>query len=167
MPLRPFQRVLNISDFDSGTTDVSISATPIWNKIYTLTVPAQQQIAWGFGTARGNVDTRGQAYLKVWTQARDDASTYPLETGYIHGKIRLAVANANETDVRIVREERTERFSADASDRSKAVLLEETRPRAGEDSKLLIYYYPDDSVAQTLDQDGTNTQLLMPVTVYQ
>ena len=163
--LKPFERVLNVSDLMAA--DVSISSTPIWNKIMTLTVPAQQQIAWGYGNTAGGVDTRGQAYIKVWVQERDASGTYPLETGYIHGKIRLANTNALETNTVIVLEERTERFSADTSDRRKAVLLAEQTVKSREDSKLIVQYYPDDSLAQTLDIDGTSTQILLPVTVYQ
>jgi len=165
MSLKPFQRVYNIDEFMSA--DVTISSTKQWNKIGTLTVPAQQRIAFGFGGVGGGVDTRGQGYIKIWTQERDNLGTYPIDTGYIWGKIRLAISNNNETDVRVVLEERTERFNADQNDRTKCVLLGETRPMAKEDSKLLIYYYPDDALAEILDINGTNSQILIPVTVYQ
>lgn len=155
MPLQPFQRIYNIADF--GITADVVFAKSMWNKVGAVTVPAQQKVTWGHGGTGGGVDTRGQAYLKMCIGT----------TTFAVGKIRLALANANETQIVVVAEERTERFQADESDRNKCVLLGEYPTKAQEDSKLMIFYYMDATSAQTFEYAGTNSKFLLPVTVYQ
>jgi len=153
--LRPFQRTYSGTDFMSA--DVTCQPSQ-WNKVGSITVPAQQQVTFGFGNAGNGVDTRGQAYINIPTNYAGTDIT---------GKVRLALSNANETNVVVVTEERTERFKADANDRSKCVLLGEYPLKAKEDSKLIIYYYPDGASAETLVYNGSDFSILLPVTVYQ
>lgn len=129
-----------------------------WNKVGEVTVPAQQRITFGANDPIGGSSIAGRTtYLRF-----DNSSATQL-----HGKIRFAITNANETKTVVVLEENTRKLSADENDRTKAVVLPEYPTKAKEDSKLQILFYPEDSSAVTVDQDGTNTSLLIPVTVYQ
>lgn len=154
-----FQRTYNEDDFMSSATLTAVAGQ--WNTIGTITVPAQQEVTFGYGGS-APTDTRGSAYLKI-----NLGGANPATTDFIAGKIRLSLTDANQLNEVVVMEERTERFSADTSDRTKALMVGEFRTRAREDSKLLIKYYPDSATNQTLYRDGTSSQILLPVTVYQ
>lgn len=150
-----FPRILTTADWFSAD---KVCQPSQWNKVGEYTVPAQQEITFGANDPTGGTSIAGRSvYLRF-----DNTSGTQL-----HGKVRFVLTNANETRTEVVMEEHTRKLSADQNDRTKAVLLPEFAMRAGEDSKLLIQFYPDDSSAVTVDQDGTNTSLLIPVTVYQ
>jgi hypothetical protein len=94
----------------------------------------------------------------------------------VAGVVRLAIANPTQTNVVVLAELRTERFAADQTDRNKAALLPEggtfssARGKpvyAQRDSKLLIQFYPDSATSKTIKYNGTNTKLLMPVSILQ
>lgn len=141
-----FPRTYNETDFNM-TADVACTAGK-WTKVGYVTVPAQQQIAFGVGRIANGVDSRETATLNLRT-------TSDVQ---IHGVIRLAIANANETDIRIIKEDRTENFDD-------GVKLAETGLRAREDSQLIIYFDPDSTA--TVDINATTQTVLVPVTVYQ
>ena len=151
---RPFPRTLGLSDF--GITANVVCQANQWNKVGTLTVPAQQLIAFGSNDPTGGASIAGSpAYIKL-----------VAETGTaLTGKIRLVVSDANELKINTIKEETLARFSADVSDRTKAVLLPLSGLYAGEDSKLTIQYYPPSDSAETIDYDGTGSEISMPVTV--
>jgi len=150
-----FPRVYNLSDF--GIT-ANVTCQPnIYTKVGEVTVPAGQLVTFGIGNTAGGVDTREVAYIRF-----DDTSGSQL-----HGTIRLVLADPNEVRKIVVAEQRTEKFSASQTERDKGFKLGEYPIVAKEDSKLIIEYYPDSASAVTIDYDGTNTKILMPVTVYQ
>lgn len=147
----------NLTTADWITANAVCQASQ-WGKVGEYVVPAQQEITFGANDPTGGSSVAGRsAYIRM-----DNTSGVQ-----IHGKIRLALTNANETNTIIVLEESSYKFSADQNDRSKAVLVPEFPRRAGEDSKLQILLYPDGASAVTVDYDGTNTLFLVPVTVYQ
>jgi hypothetical protein len=154
---KPFKRIYNLTDF--GVTADVVCQPSQWNRVGTVTVPAQQMITFGADDPTGGSSRAGSpCYIKF-----DDAADAQL-----HGKVRLSISDANELNEVVVIEERTARLSADVSDRTKAVLLPEyTRAYAKEDSKLHIKFYPDSSSAVTIDYNGTETDASIPVTVYQ
>jgi len=151
--LVPFKRTYRKSDF-ALAADVALTQSK-YVEIGTLTVPAQQEIAYGNNE---NVTGRTQGtplYINIYDTAAQLA-----------GVVRLVMTNANETSSVVILEESIERLSADISDRTKAVLLPETAMRVKEDSKLKILFKAD-AASKTIDYDATNTLMSIPVTVYQ
>jgi len=154
--LQKFPRIYNFTDF-TMTADVAAQPSQ-WNTLGSVTVPAQQEITFGANDPTGGSGVSGRScYLILGTSGGS----------LIEGKVRFALTNANETNTVVVAEERTEKLRADQNDRTKAVLLPEYPMRSGEDSKLKILFYPDSATAVTVDYDGTQTDALIPVTVYQ
>jgi len=82
-------------------------------------------------------------------------------SGQIAGKVRIGYTNANETNVQIVKEERTDNIGT----ASTVKLAEVKNLRAGEDSYLVIYLNPDSPT--TIDYSDADNKILLPVTVYQ
>lgn len=148
-----FPRTFSDTDFVKTGTSTSIDegslalVTGSFQEVATYQTPAQQEIALGSGGTGGGVDTRRKIYLRF-----DSAS------GQIHGVIRLALANANKTNIRVVMEDRTENLDD-------GVELGETEARAKEDSYLIIYFNPDNST--TIDFTDANQDVRIPATVYQ
>lgn len=152
--LVPFKRTYRKSDFGL-TADVDLTQNK-YVEIGSLTVPAQQQIAFG---ANENVTGRTQG-VPIYIDVVDSNSAQ------ISGVVRLIMTNANETNTQVVLEESIERLSASISDRTKAVLLPETNIRVGEDSKLKIQFKADDA-SKTIQASNSATLFSVPVTVYQ
>ena len=153
-----FKRVLAAGSFTGIATADVVCQPSQYNKVGTLTVPAQQAICWGATDVVNGGATGKQIYMRFDTSA---AAT-------LNGVVRLAVANATETNVNIVLEERTERLAAGSTyDRTIAVLLPEDFRFAKQDSKLIIYFYPDSATAVTIMYNATNTKISVPVTVLQ
>jgi len=153
--LTPFRRTYGLADFGI-IADVTVQPGD-FGKVGSLTVPAQQVIGFGFNDLVSGGVTGNPLYVRF-----DDTSGDQL-----HGKVRLVVSNANGTRTQVVYEGRTERLSADKSDRNKAVLLPLSMPLAQQDDKLIISMYPDSGSAIVIDYNGTNTSILIPATVYQ
>lgn len=154
--LTRFPRTYNLTDF--GVTANVVCQPSQYNKLGTVTVTAQTLAAWGATDVVNGGATGRAIYMRL-----DDTTGTQL-----HGKVRFAVANATETEQKVILEERTQRLSASSTgDRTIAVLLQESRPLAKEDSKLVMYFYPDSATAVTVDYDGTNTSANLPVTIYQ
>lgn len=151
-----FKRIYNSANFTGIATADVVCAVGQYTKIGTLTVPAQQAVSFGATDIINGGPTGRQLYMRL-----DDSTGAELK-----GLVRFAVANNSETNVQIVLEERTERLSIDQSDRAKCVLFPLDGRFARQDSKLIIYFYPD-SGPKTVMYNGTNTKLLIPVTIEQ
>jgi len=151
--LQKFPRYYTASDFGFGSADSDITLTTgKWTEIGSLQVGAQQQIAWGYGSSLGNVDTRRNIVFRV----------DHTDGNQIQGVVRFAYANATKTDIKIVLEDRTENL-----DGTGVPLEEVTSRRAREDSYLIIYMLIDGASDKTLDVSDTNNTLLAPATLYQ
>jgi len=153
--LTRFPRTYNLTDF--GITADVVCQNAQWTTIGEIVVPAQQQVTFGVGDTLGGVDTREIAYIQL-----EDTSAADLA-----GKYRLVLTDANETKTLVVVEQRTERFSASATDRTVGFLVGEYPINAKEDSKLQMRFYPDGGAAITIDFDATDNVILIPVTTYQ
>lgn len=146
-----FPRVYNFADMNAGTssTDVAL-VSGVWTKIAYIKVPAQQQVAFGAGEIATGVDSREYVKLRIDSSA-----------GSITGKARFAYHDANETNIVVVMEQRTDNLNGGTS----VKMAEVKNLRAREDSYLAIYFNPDSST--TLDYSDTDNVLLLPVTIYQ
>lgn len=149
--LKPFTRVLNADDMNAGSsvTDMAVENGK-YSKVAYYQVPAQQQIAIGAGEIANGVDSR------EYVQVRLDSAA-----GQIAGKIRIGYTNANETNIQIVKEERSDNIGT----ASTVKIPEYKALRAGEDSYLVIYLNPDSDT--TIDFSDADNKILLPVTVYQ
>jgi len=148
-----FPRTLSNSDLGL-TADVTLKQSE-YVKLASLTVPAQQYIAWGANDIVSGQPQGRTAYIQV------------ADTGaFLTGVVRLLVTDANETSSKVVIEERSEKMNASVNDRTQAVLLPESRPLAKEDSKLIVQFKADDS-SKTVYFGSTDTSIKLPVTVYQ
>lgn len=152
-----FPRVFSQGNF-TGIATADVTCQPYqYNLVGTLTVPAQQAIGWGATDIINGGQTGSAVYIRF------DASTGTQ----LQGTIRMSVADANLLNEQVVLEQRTERLSADKSDRAKCVLLREDVRKAEQDSKLLIRFLPDGASAVTIMYNATNTAIITPVTVLQ
>jgi len=149
--LIPFTRVLNTNDMNAGTAEIDIELpSTAFTKVAYYQIPAQQQIALGSGKV-----TDGGRDDRAYIQVRLDSAV-----GQIAGKVRMGYTNANETNIQIVLEERTDNIGT-----ASTVKLGEQNQLAGEDSYLIIYFKPDGTT--TLDYSDADNKILLPVTVYQ
>lgn len=150
--LQGFTRVLNQVDMNAGltATDVTIPSTA-YTKICYYQVPAQQQIALGAGEIANGVDSREYVEIRF-----DDTNGMQIA-----GKFRIGYTNANETNIQIIKEERSDNIGT----ASTVKLAEVKNLRVGEDSYLIIYCKPD--ATTLLDMSDANNKVLLPVTVYQ
>lgn len=155
-----FRRVYNASNFTGIATADVVCPAYQWTAVGKLTVPAQQAVAWG----ATDIINGGQTGSAIYLRFDEDVGAGTQ----IHGVVRFAVSNATETDIKVIAEERTERLSASTTyDRGIAVLLPESKIFAKQDSKLIIYFYPDGASSKTIDYNGTNTKIVAPVTILQ
>jgi len=127
--LMPFTRVLNADDMNAGSSETDIAVTNgDYTKVAYYQIPAQQQIAIGAGEIANGVDSR------EYVQIRFDSAA-----GQIAGKFRIGYTNASETNIRIIKEERSDNIGS----ASTVKLSEVKNLRAGEDSYIIIYLNPD------------------------
>ncbi len=146
-----FERYYTDSDFSFGSADSDVTLTAgKWTEIGSLQVGAQQQLAWGIGTALGSNDTRRKVTFRI---DHTDGTQ-------ITAVVRFAYANATKTDIRIVLEDRTENLDD-------GVYMPENKLRAREDSYLVIYVLIDGTSDKVLDVSDADTTLLAPATLYQ
>ncbi|MHA1864999.1 MAG: hypothetical protein ACTSWZ_00710 [Candidatus Heimdallarchaeaceae archaeon] len=151
---RGFPKVLTASDGMSADVDC---ASGKYTKIWEYTIPAQQSITVGYGLP--NTNETGRLFIDTEDTSGND----------VDGWIRIAVANANETAIDVVFEQRTEILSENATDMTKWVSLPEIKsyPALGrlpkEDDRIQILFKPDS--ACTVDYG--ETIIFLPVTVYQ
>ena len=102
-----FATDLVASDGDAAyNTSAEISAiiqsntsNSAYSLIWQMTVPAQQILAWGSGSPS---QQRNQGYM--WFYAMD------VTTAYEVGNLRLVIANARSTRVRVVKEQNDQRL---------------------------------------------------------
>lgn len=153
---KKFVRILSTADWFSA--DVTCQPSQ-WNDVGSYTVLAQQQATFGGNDPTGGGSIAGRSVYVYFEDLADALQE--------HGKVRFVLTNAQETNSVVVMEEHTRKLSADQNDRTKAVLMPEYPSRVGQDSKLKIKFYPDSGSAVTIDYSGTNTLLLVPVTIYQ
>ena len=168
--VKPFQRILSHEDWwkdelETGTDIINCPAGK-WTRIGQFTIPPQQRIYFGYGTPE---HWQNQGYMHI---ALYDA-TLP-DSRIAEGVIRLRQMNANETQIKVVYEGRTENLRGDVNDKMKMIPL----PFAGdtpkeltvEDCKLTIEFMADVAVALVQTAAGASAGLdiwNVPVSVFE
>lgn len=166
----PFKTHLVITDgdadYDTEAEVVAIigalAAGAVSTLIWQMTVPAQQQIRFGFGSPNQPMN---QGYL--WFVSLDEAA------GFQTGVLRLVQANARQTKVLTVLEVEDSRLhgvdfttmeTATLIDKNDMIALPEKVefPRVGEDSLLQLWYR---CIAVPAAEDACGFSV--PCTVYQ
>lgn len=166
----PFKAHLGITDGDTAYNTMAkvlaiigaLAAGAVWTKIWELTVPAQQQITWGYGSP---ALPHNQGYM--WFCSLDSG------TGFQTGVLRLVQANARETRTLVVLEVDDTRLHlavntnlglATPTNRNDMIALPEKVefPMVGEDSKLQLWYR---CIAVPAAEDDVGFSI--PITVYQ
>jgi hypothetical protein len=154
-----FKKTLRANDF-TITADVTESvSSDKYYKVGQYTIPAQQSINIGQGKP-SEPDNQGYVYVQIKNS----------EGTEFDGLIRLAVANANETAIDVIWEERTQKTDGSTSLRTQMIAFPEVlsypvlgrNPR--EDDRIQLYM-KSDSASQAYSY--TTSTVLIPVTVYQ
>jgi len=140
---------------EAGTANAS------FHLIWQMTVPAQQIIRWGSGSAN---QQRNQGFMSF--------NALDVGTGFEEGIVRLVVSNARETRTVVVREVNTQRLhtvtttliGAVPTDINNMVALPEQlgSPAVGEDSLMQIWFKTTQATT-TVDSAGFS----IPATIYQ
>jgi hypothetical protein len=132
------------ANFDTAAEVAAIvqanTSTASFSLIWQHTVPAQQILAWGSGSPS---QQRNQGYL--WFYAIDTG------TDFEDGNLRLVIANARSTRVRVVKEMNTQRLHttnagslvlATPTDINEMVALPEqvAFPKVGENSLMQLFF---------------------------
>ena len=164
---KPFKTSLVPTDGDLGAGEpaamIAILAAMVAGQqllLWTLTVPAQQEIRWGFGSPATPMN---QGYM--WWGFSSAAA-------YIEGKLRLVQANARTTKVFTVAELDANQLRGDVAftvigmrqtNKNDMMALPEKRefPKVGEDSLLQLWFECTTAVVVTVGSFS------IPVTVYQ
>jgi len=166
----PFKAHVGVTDGDFAydtMAEVSaiigaLAAGSVWTKIWQKTVPAQQQIRWGYGSP---ALPHNQGYM--WFCSIDSGTDFQV------GVLRLVQTNARETIVYVVLEVDDTRLhgttvttlaTATPTDINTMIALPEKTefPKVGEDSKLQLWYRC--IIAATAED---NVGFSIPITVYQ
>lgn len=166
----PFRKHLRIEDgdaaYDTAAEVVAIigalAAGSVWTKIWEMTVPAQQKIAWGFGSP---AFPDNQGYM--WFCSLDINADFQV------GELRLVQAKARETvslvvaefdDSRLHGTDFTTLASATPVNKKEMMAVPEKIefPLIGEDSKLQLWYR---CITAATAEDGVGFSI--PITVYQ
>jgi len=139
------------------------TANAAFSLLWQMTVPAQQILAWGSGSPS---QQRNQGYM--WFYAMDNTTAF--ETG----NLRLVIANARSTRVRVVKEQNDQRLhttsfasttAAQPTDINNMIALPEqvAFPKVGENSLMQLFYQT------TLTSGGTVdiVNFSIPSTIYQ
>ncbi len=166
----PFKAHVGVTDGDAAyntTAEViaiigAMAAGPTWVKIWELTVPAQQQLAWGFGSP---ALPHNQGYM--WFCSLDVNADFQV------GVLRLVQCNARETLSRVVLEVDDTRLhgttvttlaTATPTNINEMIALPEKVefPLVGEDSKLQLWYR---CITAATAEDGIGFSI--PITVRQ
>jgi len=163
----PFKTSLIPTDGDLGAGEpaamIAILAAMVAGQdalLWTLTVPAQQQVRWGFGSP---ATPQNQGYL--WWGFSSAAA-------YIEGKLRLVQANARTTKVITVAEADVNQLhnyvaftvvGMQQNDKNTMMALPEKREfdKVGEDSMLQLWFHCTTAVVVTVGGFS------IPITVYQ
>jgi len=166
----PFKSFFGVTDgdvlYDTMAEVLAIigglAAGSVFTKIWEKTVPAQQQIRWGFGSP---ATPHNQGYM--WFCSVDET------TGFESGVLRLVQAKARETVVKVVLEvddtrlhliDSTSLVTATPLNINEMMALPEKVefPRVGEDSLMQLWYR---AIAVPAAED--NVGFSIPVTIYQ
>lgn len=166
----PFRSNVGITDGDAAYDTMAevlaiigaLAAGSAWTKIWEKTVPAQQKLAWGYGSP---AFPHNQGYM--WFCSLDSTTNFEI------GVLRLRQANARETDIRTVGEFDDSRLhgttvtsltTATPVDINQMIALPEKVefPVVGEDSKMQLWYRC--ITAATAEDD---VGFSIPVSVYQ
>lgn len=157
---KAYPKTLQASDF---ATSASTVITSDYTKVGQYTIPAQQKINVGYGSAS---QPENQGYIYVSSKNETGASA--------EGMIRIVVANANETKSVKVFEERTDVLSGSATLKTQKVPLPEMEIASKfgripqEDDRIQLWFKAD--TAGTLGASGwspTLSTVYVPVSVYQ
>ena len=143
---RPFQRILSHTDWWQADleTAAGLIQAPAgkWTRIGQFTIPPQQQIYFGYGSAQ---DWMNQGFIHL--ALFDDT---PIDSKVIEGVIRLRQMDANETMIYTVYEGRTEVLRGDPADKMRMtpLPLQDHVPKAitVEDCRLVIDLMSDNPV---------------------
>ena len=166
----PFKSHFGVTDGDAAYDTVAevvaiigaLAAGSVWTLVWQHTVPAQQQIRWGYGTP---AQPMNQGYM--WLCSLD------VGTNFQTGVVRLVQANARQTkqltvleidDTRLHLNDATTLATATPISKDDMLPLPEKVefPKVGEDSLMQIWYR---CVAVATAEDGFGMSI--PVTVYQ
>lgn len=168
---QPYKDHVGITDGDAAYDTMAevlaiigaLAAGSVWTKIWEMTVPAQQQIRWGFGSP---ATPHNQGYM--WFCSLNEGGTFQ------EGKLRLVQNTARETmpkyvievdDTRLHTGTVTTLATARPSNINEMMALPEKRefPKVGEDSRLQLWYRC--ITPSTVAED--NVGFSIPVTIYQ
>lgn len=154
------------ADFDTSAEVAAIIETNTGNaaftKIWEMTIPAQQIMAWGSGTPS---QQRNQGFMHF----------FALDTNvdFEEGTLRLVVANSRETRVRVVAEINTQRLhtttitttiTATPTDINTMVALPLSgQPIRGREDDLLQLHFRTSIAGTTVD----SVEFSIPATVWQ
>jgi hypothetical protein len=153
---RPFRATLNNADFTGIATANQTLVANQWTQIGYYKVPAQTGARVGYGNPK-EPDNQGYIYFRI-----DDTSGNQITDG----SMRLVHSNAEGTRRDVVFQESLTRLSGSQTDRTQMVPVPEVLdfPILGEDSRIVIEV--NTATAHTIDYDGTNTIIRIPVTRY-
>ncbi|MBI4201587.1 MAG: hypothetical protein HY532_00535 [Chloroflexi bacterium] len=137
-----FRKTLQASDFMdiAGPTDVSVFAGK-WIELGNgFTIPAAQQIVFGYGKA-SEPQNQGYIYVSLIDDTTGDATQE-------NGLLRFTHADPNRRSRVVVFEMRTEELDGDANDKAKRIPLPEImdalpRSLAKEDGLLILEFKSD------------------------
>ncbi|MBA7627920.1 hypothetical protein ES703_35389 [subsurface metagenome] len=168
---QPFRKHLRIEDGDAVYNTMAqvlaiigaLAAGSVWTKFWEMTVPAQQQIAWGFGSP---AFPDNQGYM--WFCSMNIAGSFQV------GELRLVQAKARETVSKVVAEYDDSRLhGTDVATLAAATPVNKKEmmavpekiefPLIGEDSLLQLWYRCITASAVAEDAVGFS----IPVTIYQ
>lgn len=163
----PFKTELVPTDGDLGAGEpaamIAIMAAVVAGAdvlLWTMTVPAQQRVRWGFGSPATPMN---QGYM--WFGGCSAAA-------YLEGKLRLVQANARRTKIFTVAEMDDNRLHDDVAftvagmtlrNKNDMMALPEKREfkKVGEDSLMELWYHCTTAVVVTI------ASFSIPITVYQ
>lgn len=172
---KPYKKNLGITDGDAlpivyntmaGVLAIigALAAGSVWTKIWEKTVPAQQGIAWGFGSP---AFPHNQGYM--WFCSIDEAGAAPFEIGVLRIRQSNALELKQETiaefdDTRLHGTTSTTLVTATPVDINQMMPLPEAVDHdiVGEDSKLQLWYR---CIAAATAED--NVGFSIPATIYQ
>jgi hypothetical protein len=138
-------------------------ANATYSLVWEQTCPAQQILAWGYGTPAAQ---RNQGFL--WFYSMDATTAFNV------GNLRLQISNARSTRVQVVKQQNDQRLhstdftsatTAQPTDINNMIALPEAVlfPKVGENSLLQLTYQTTQATAGVVD----TTNFSIPSTVYQ
>lgn len=155
-----FMKILDMADLNGDiVTDTNVPVANTWYRMGTgFTVPAQQAIHFGYGSAE-LPDNQGYLYINVISTDTTPAT--------LLGKVRLVQANAQETVKYVVAEYNLAATHGSLTNKAMMIALpEQTQfPLVGEDSILSMEVAPS-ATAATDDVEAATTIIHIPVTIY-